>query len=246
MSLPTIVTPRYSFELPSTGKQISFRPFLVKEEKILLMALESNDPLEAVRATKKAIENCCEGIDDVDTLPVFDIEFILLQLRAKSVGEVVEPTIKCPACGGNITLKIDLTKVKVQRTPGHNNKIPLTNTIGLIMKYPNYEMLQGAKVSEKPTAIETLSLMLKCIDFIYDDKQQYKVSEQSSEELQVFVDQLTQAHFVKIQEFFSTMPRVEHIVSYTCDDKAKKEGESKEPCGHKATLVLGNLQDFFA
>ncbi len=245
MALPTIVTPRYTLEQPSTGKQISFRPFLVKEEKILLMALESDDTSEAIRATKQVIANCCDDLDNIDDLPMFDIEYILLQLRSKSVGEVAEPVIKCSKCDGDIKLKIDLSKVAVIKDKKHTTKVQITNTVGLIMKYPTYATLQNTEGAENLTATATLDLMLSCIEFIYDDKQQHKASEQTSTELHAFIDHLTQAHFAKIQEFFETMPRLEHTVSYTCTNKVRTGDTTSEKCGHKGKVVINNLQDFF-
>ena len=245
MTLPSITTPRYTLEQPSTGKQITFRPFLVKEEKILLMALEANDTLEAIRATRQVIANCCEGLDNIDDLPMFDIEYILLQLRSKSVGEVSEPHIKCPVCDGDIKMKLDLSKVGVQKTKGHTTRIPLTDNVGVVMKYPTYAMLQAAKDAENFTTAETLDLMLGCIDFIYDGEQNHKASEQTREELHAFVDQLTQVHFAKIQEFFDTMPKLEHTISYTCSNKVRTGDTTSEKCGHKGKLVISNLSDFF-
>jgi hypothetical protein len=176
---------------------------------------------------------------------MFDIEYILLQLRSKSVGEVSEPVIKCPKCEGDIKLKIDLSKVNVIKDKNHTNKIPITSTIGLVMKYPTYSLLQTTKGTENFTASQTLALMLTCIEYIYDDKQQYKASEQTSEELNAFVEQMTQAHFTKIQEFFNTMPRLEHTVPYTCTSKVRTGDTESEKCGYKGKLVIGNLQDFF-
>ncbi len=245
MALPSIVTPRYTLEQPSTGKQISFRPFLVKEEKILLMALETEEPAEAIQATKQVITNCCDGLEDIDSIPMFDIEYILLQLRSKSVGEVAEPVIKCSKCGEDIKLKIDLSKVGVTRNKKHTTKIQITDTVGLIMKYPTYATLQSTQGAENFTATETIDLMLSCIEFIYDDKQQHKASEQTSTELHEFIDNLTQAHFAKIQEFFDTMPRLEHTVSYTCSNKVRTGELTSEKCGHKGKVVISNLQDFF-
>ena len=245
MALPSIVTPRYTLEQPSTGKQISFRPFLVKEEKILLMALETGEPAEAIQATKQVIANCCEGLEDIDNLPMFDVEYILLQLRSKSVGEVAEPVVKCSKCDGDIKLKIDLSKVGVTRTKKHTTKIQITDQVGLIMKYPTYATLQLTKGDESVTATETLDLMLSCIEFIYDDKQQHKASEQTATELHEFIDHLTQAHFAKIQEFFDSMPRLEHTVSYTCNNKVRTGDTTSEKCGHKGKVVISNLQDFF-
>lgn len=245
MALPLIVTPRYTLEQPSSGKQISFRPFLVKEEKILLMALETEDSAEAIQATKQVIANCCDGLDDIDNLPMFDIEYILLQLRSKSVGEIAEPVIKCSKCEAEIKLKIDLSKVRVTRNKKHTNKIQITDTVGLIMKYPTYATLQNAQGIENLTATETLDVMLSCIEFIYDDKQQHKASEQTSAELHEFIDHLSQVHFAKIQEFFDTMPRLEHTVSYTCTNKVRTGDTTSEKCGHKGKVVISNLQDFF-
>lgn len=243
MVLPSITTPRYTLEQPSTGKQISYRPFLVKEEKILLMALESNDASDAIAATKQVIANCCD-LENIDTMPMFDIEYILLQLRSKSVGEIAEPSIKCPECGGTIKLKLDLSKVKVQKKKDHTSRIQLTPTVGLVMKYPTYSMLQSAKGAENLNTTETLDLMLDCIDFIFDGDQNHKASEQTREELHAFVDQLTQAHFAKIQDFFDTMPKLEHTMAYTCSNKIEADGEPSK-CGHKGKLVISTLQDFF-
>ncbi len=243
MVLPSITTPRYTLEQPSTGKQISYRPFLVREEKILLMALESDDAFEAIQATKQVIANCCD-LEDIDSMPMFDIEYILLQLRSKSVGEIAEPAIACPECGGTIKLKLDLSKVKVQKTKDHTSKIQLTSTVGLVMKYPTYAMLQSAKGAENFTSVETMDLMLDCIDFIYDGDQNHKASDQTKEELHAFIDQLTQAHFAKIQDFFDTMPKLEHTMSYTCANKVEDAGEQSK-CGYKGKLVISTLQDFF-
>jgi len=244
MALPSITTPRYTLEQPSTGKQITYRPFLVKEEKILLMALESDDAFEAIEATKQVIANCCD-LENIDTMPMFDIEYILLQLRSKSVGEIAEPSIACPECGGTIKLKLDLSKVKVQKTKGHETRIQLTPTVGLVMKYPTYAMLRAAKGAENFNSTETLDLMLDCIDFIFDGDQNHKASEQTKEELHAFVDQLTQAHFAKIQDFFDTMPKLEHTMAYTCSNKVEKDEGEMYKCGHKGKLVISTLQDFF-
>ena len=244
MVLPSITTPRYTLEQPSTGKQISYRPFLVREEKILLMALESDDAFEAIQATKQVIANCCD-LEDIDSMPMFDIEYILLQLRSKSVGEIAEPAIACPECGGTIKLKLDLSKVKVQKTKDHTSKIQLTSTVGLVMKYPTYAMLQGAKGAENFTTVETLDLMLDCIDFIFDGDQNHKASEQTKEELHEFLDQLTQTHFAKIQDFFDTMPKLEHTMAYTCANKVEDDSGEQTKCGYKGKLVISTLQDFF-
>ena len=249
MALPLIVTPQYTLEQPSTGKQITYRPFLVKEEKLLLMAAEIEDEREsqreAIKAIKQVIENCCDELDDIDSLPLFDLEYIFLQLRAKSVGEVVEPTISCPDCGSPIKLKIDLSKVKVTKPATTKFDIRLTDTIGVKMKYPSFEVFQSRLLGKDFSLEQVFDVMIDCIECIYTADEVHSLKDYTREEATEFLDSLTQDQFNKIQEFFENIPRVEHKVKYTCKHKVRTGDTTSEACGHKGEIVLNTVNDFF-
>lgn len=244
MTLPTIATPQYSLVQPSTGKQISYRPFLVKEEKILLIAAESNETSEFIHAIKQVIASCCTGLDNIDQLPLFDLEYIFLQLRAKSMGEMSEPMISCPQCDQPIKLKIDVSKVKVTKPKDHSLDIRLSEEVGVKMRYPSFELFSSSLLGEDWTVEQAFNAIIGCIDVIYDKDQQHKVSENTRENVAAFVDNLPQECFAKLQGFFDTMPRLEHTVSYTCKNKVP-DNESVT-CGHSGKIVLSGVNDFFA
>ena len=249
MALPTIVTPTYTLEQPSTGKQIPFRPFLVKEEKLLLMASETDDEgdaqKEAVQAIRQVITNCCEGLDDIDDLPLFDLEYIFLQLRAKSVGEVVEPVITCPTCAADIKLKIDLTKVKVTKPKEPKFDIRLTDDIGIKMKYPSFQVFQSRLAGRDFSMEQLFDVLIDCIECIYTSEEMHTPKDYTRKELSDFLDSLTQEQFRKIQAFFDSIPRVEHKVKYTCKNKVRSGDTTSDACGHKGEIVLSTVNDFF-
>jgi hypothetical protein len=233
MALPKVATPKYSLKLPSDGRAVNYRPFLVKEEKILLMAVESGNEKELSDAVKTIINNCIESSDSIDvkTLPVFDIEYLFLNLRAKSVGESVKLKLKCKneKCEHECLVGINLSSVDVTKTEGHDNKIQLTDDIGVIMKYPTFGMLDLPDIKKNP-----LKVVNMCIDKIYDSKSVHEAKDSTDEELSEFVDSLNHLQFEKIQKFFETMPKMQKTVDFKCDS-----------CLTENSLTVERLQDFF-
>ena len=240
MALPTIATPTYTLKVPSTNKSITYRPFLVKEEKILLMAMESEQEQDMADALRQIIDNCVSTAGfDAHTLAVFDLEYIFLNLRAKSVGELAEPTIKCPECDEEVKLKVDLTKVKVKKDRKHKSEIPLSENIGVTMRYPDIVDLLAmeSELKEGETEVDrTFTMILNSIENIWDENSVYPSKDHTDDELNAFLESLTTDHFEKIQTFYDTMPRLEHKIKYKC---------SNEECKHEDEMVLRGLQDFF-
>lgn len=235
MALPTLNNPTYTLTLPSTGEKIKYRPFLVKEEKILLMATESNDPKDMVRSLKQIAENCTMGKFNPEEYPMFDLEYVFLNLRAKSVGEVAEPVFTPADCDKPVTLHVDLSKVEVVKAENHTNKVKLTDTIGLIMNYPSLD--QAEEIDPKVGVDDpdfALEVIVNCIDSIYDGEQMFSGKDHTKRELIDFVENLTQEQFLKISEFFETMPKIRYTTKYKC------------PCsGEEKEITLSGLQDFF-
>ena len=240
MALPTIATPTYTLKVPSTNKSITYRPFLVKEEKILLMAMESEQEQDMADALRQIINNCVSTANfDAHTLAVFDLEYIFLNLRAKSVGELAEPTIKCPECDEEVKLKVDLTKVKVKKDRKHKSEIPLSENIGVTMRYPDIVDLLAmeSELKEGETEVDrTFTMILNSIENIWDENSVYPSKDHTTDELNAFLESLTTDHFEKIQQFYDTMPRLEHKINYKCEE---------EKCDHEDSITLRGLQDFF-
>jgi len=240
MALPTIATPTYTLKVPSTNKSISYRPFLVKEEKILLMAMESKEDKDMADALRQIISNCVSTAGfDATTLAVFDLEYIFLNLRAKSVGEIAEPQIKCAKCDTDITLKVDLTKVKVKKDRKHKAEIKLSDNIGITMQYPDIEDLLAMErpIEEGDSEVDrTFTMIMNSIDNIWDEDSVYSAKDHTEEEIITFLESLTTDHFEKIQQFYDTMPRLEHKINYKCEE---------EKCDHEDSITLRGLQDFF-
>jgi len=246
MPLPTLSTPTYDLIVPSSGETINYRPFLVREEKILLMALEGKDTSEITKVFQTVLKNCVVSPENFDpaSLAMFDLEYVFLQLRARSVGETIEPTIICQPCQKSIQLHIDLSQIEVHINEEHDKHISLTDTVGVVMRYPTINSLvdfnfesdeDGFTDVNSLNTEKTFSTIVNCIDYIYDGEQKYSSEDQTKEELQTFIESLTQGQFLKIQKFFDTMPKLEHTVEYT------------NPCNdEKQTFVLSTLADFFA
>ena len=229
-----IATPKYQITIPSTKEKTSFRPFLVKEEKVLLLAQEGNDPDNMVMALQSLIESCVDGINDASTMPLFDIEFLFLRIRAKSVGEEVRPIIICPVTGEEIEITINISEIDVKKTKEHTNKIKISDDLIVYMKYPSLALLK-----ERSTGIDYNSpssfydLISDCIEKIETKEETIETKGYSKDELVSFVDNMTKQQFEKLLEFFVTSPRVEHIVKYTASDDVERE------------VVLSGLSDFF-
>ena len=235
MALPKLNTPTYTLELPSSGETIKYRPFLVKEEKVLLMATEGDDPKAMVQALIQIVENCTFGVVKPRENPLFDLEYIFLNLRAKSVGEIAEPTLIPTDCDKPVQLKVDLSKVEVVKAENHTNKIQLTDEVGVVMKYPSIDQAENQDPNMNMQDPEVgLKVIASCIDSIYDGEQIFNSRDHSEEDLQEFVEGLTQDQFMKLINFFESMPKIRYQTKYKC------------PCtGEEKEIVLAGLQDFF-
>lgn len=230
MALPKIKHPTYSLTIPSTNKEVNIRPFTVQEEKLLLMARASNKPEDIVSTIKQIIQNCIIESVDVERLATFDIEYLFLKLRAKSVGETVELEHTENETDPPIKFKINLDDIQVKYNPTHSNKFFVQGDIGLSMRYPTLEevtILEGREDKEKAV----FEVLFKCIDKIFDNETVY--SDFDEKELNEFVNNLPMEALVKIKEFFDTMPTVEHTV------------EIKDSKGKKKEIVLRGLNSFF-
>jgi len=244
MTLPRIAVPKYTLIIPSSGKEVSYRPFLVKEEKILLIAMESEEETQMISAIKDIIENCVYDDLDVKNMPMFDIEYIFLQLRAKSKGEIIDLSFECGKCKKPITAQVDLSKIETTRTEGHDTKIPLSDDIGVIMKYPSME-IQNV-INKENTDVENIfSTIISCIDSIWDKESVYASKDHTQQEINDFLESLPDDSFTKIQKFFDTVPVLKHEFELKCTSKNGK-GKRATICGWKETKTLEGLGSFFA
>jgi hypothetical protein len=239
MPLPKISTPTYELELPSTGQTIKNRPFLVKEEKLLVIALESEDTKQITSAIKNVIKNCIEtkGVK-VETLPTFDIEYLFLNIRGKSVGEEIEVNIICPDDGETqVPVKINVDDIKVQKNPDHNKQIKLDDSIMMEMKYPSLEQFikSNFDLSSDSTMDQSFELISSCIDKIYTEDEVWSTSDVTKKELIDFLDQMNSSQFKEIEKFFETMPKLSHKI------KVKNPVTEVE-----SEVTLEGLSSFFA
>ena len=237
MALPKLTTPTYELEVPSTDEKIKYRPFLVREEKILLIALESEESTDILNAVKDIVAECTFNKLKIGDMPMFDIEYIFLNIRAKSVGEVSQLKLKCPDDDETFAeVEVDLSKVSVQVDKGHNPKIELTKDMGLIMKYPSIDSFAGSGITNITTD-NMLDVIGSCILQIYDKKGEevFEAKDQTAKELNNFIEQLSSTQFKDIQKFFDTMPKLQHVVTVK-NPKTKVENE----------VLLSGLNDFFA
>ena len=238
MPLPKIATPTYSLVLPSTEKEINFRPFLVKEEKLLVLALETEDTKQITTAIKAVIKNCIQtkGIK-VETLPTFDIEYLFLNIRGKSVGESLDVNIVCPDDEKtNVPVTIDLDDIKVKKTEGHSNKVELDNTLMMELKYPSLdEFIKNNFDFKDENAMEqSFNLIASCIDKIYNEEEVWVAADCTKKEIKEFLESMNSSQFKKIEEFFTTMPKLSHTIKVT-NPNTKVESE----------VVLEGLASFF-
>ena len=237
MALPIVETPRYELTLPSTDIKVQYRPFLVKEEKILFMALESGDENEMQNATREILKQVTFNKIDVEQLPTFDVEYIFLQVRAKSVGEIAKFKIICPDDKETYgEVEVDVSKVEVQVDDKHTNNVVLDEKrkLGVVMKYPNMRVLYSTSNIKEMKYDDIMKLVIGCVDYIYEGEKNYPTKESTTEEMQAFFENLSQDQFVHMRKFFESMPRLRH----TTKVKNPKTGvESK--------VTFSGLQDFF-
>jgi len=235
MALPKLETPRYELTVPSTGKVVAFRPYLVKEEKVLLMAMESENPKQIFSAMQDVISSCTFGNVNVDNLTSFDIEYIFLQLRIKSVGETVTVNLKCEKDEAYTPVEVDLTQVKLVQSPGFVSSldVKLTDSIGVVLKPIKASDLITLDPKVNKTDLIT-DLVIATISHIYDSEKIYRPEDISKEELRQFIDSLSRQQITKIQNYITSFPRLELDVTFTC-----------VKCGHVNTIKLNGMESFF-
>lgn len=245
MALPKIDVPIHTVDLPLTKKTVRFRPFLVKEEKLLLMAMESQEQKTIIDSIKQVLNNCCLDEVDIESLPTSDLEFFFLNLRARSVGEIVELQYRCnnkvkdeageeKTCNHVVKFDLNILEVKPEIPANHTTKIELTKDLGIMMKYPNITAIETIEAGEGSDVEKVMKIVSECIDFIYDTESIYYKKDISAEELTEFVESLTREQFSKIQEFFDTLPKIRKTVEFTCGK-----------CGYKEDIVIEGIQNFF-
>ena len=239
MPLPKIATPVYELELPSTGKTIEYRPFLVKEEKVLVIALESEDTKQITTAIKNVIKNCIKtkGIK-VEELPTFDIEYLFLNIRGKSVGEEIEVNVTCPDDGETqVPVTINLDDIEVQKNDEHSNRIKVDDSIMMEMKYPSLDQFikNNFDFNDKNAMDQSFELIATCIDKVFTEDEVWAVEDCSKKEIVDFLEQMNSSQFKEIEKFFETMPKLSHSITVK-NPKTKKEN----------VVVIEGLAGFFA
>jgi hypothetical protein len=240
--LPKIDVPIYEITLPLLQKKVKIMPFRVKEEKILLMAMESEDDAAVLLAIKQIVNNCCVDDMDVDSLPVLDLEYMFLQLRARSIGEIIDLQYRCnndvdnegetKKCNNIIKLSFNALEVEPQTEESHKKEIQLTPKLGVVMKYPDFKLVN--KISDLSETEMIAKMVAGCIDYIFDSDSIYYAKDASEAELIDFIDSLTREQFAKIQEFFDTVPKMKKNLTFKCSK-----------CGYEEELVLEGIQSFF-
>jgi hypothetical protein len=239
MPLPKISTPTYELELPSTEQSVKYRPFLVKEEKLLVIALETEDVKQITNAIKTVIKNCILTKDiKVETLPTFDIEFLFLNIRGKSVGEQVDVNIICPDDNEtNVSVSINLDDIKVQKNEDHTNKIKIDSKIMMEMKYPSLEQFikNNFDFNNQNAMDQSFDLIASCIDKIYTEDEVWSTSDVTKKEVTEFLESMNSSQFKDIEKFFETMPKLSHKMQIK---NPKTEVESE--------VILEGLASFFA
>ena len=244
--LPKLDVPIYELDLPLSKKKVKFRPFLVKEEKILLMAMESETDESTLLAIKQSIGNCCLSEDvDIETLPITDLEYFFLNLRARSVNEVVELEYKCnnkvkdekdeeKDCGNVVRLEVNVLDIKPEVSENHSTKVALTPTMGVVMKYPSFKVVENNEKVEGGEIEKLMNILVNCIESIYTEDSIFYAKDVTKQELSDFVESLTKEQFAKIQHFFESMPKIKKELDFTC-----------KKCGYHENITVEGIQSFF-
>jgi len=241
MALPLNSAPTYNLVIPSTKETIKYRPFLVKEQKALLLAQQSEDPKVMMDTLKNIIKSSIIGTVDVDKLALFDIEYIFLQLRGKSVGEIVELGFRCSEDHGEednkkatVKININIDDIKVEENKDHTNTILLFDDVGVVMKYPSMETLRKFEKIKEGDTNAVFDIMAQSIDYVYNTDEVFYIKDQTKEEINEFINNLTTEQFDKLQRFFDSMPKLSHTVNYRCP-----------VCSKENTVTLEGLNSFF-
>ena len=241
--LPKLDIPIYETQLISNGQTVRYRPFLVKEQKLFLMAAESDDPKDTINAIKQVLRNCVLDDIDIDNMATFDIEYLFLQLRARSIGEVVNLRFNCnnnvlekgeeEKCGNLVKIDINILEVNPTKSENHTNKIQITDKIGVVLKYPTFGSIDFAGLDTQDMQ-QILNVIVSCIDFIYDDEQVYYAKDTKKEELVEFIENMKQTDLEKISAFFTSLPKLKKDVHFHCNK-----------CGYEEDITLEGVQSFF-
>jgi hypothetical protein len=226
-------TPTYELTLPSNGKKIEFRPFLVKEEKILLIASESKNEKEMYRAMQDVVSSCTFGKVDMSESPMIDVEYLFTKIRSKSVGETAKPMIKCSKCQTMNEIVVNLEGIKATKDPSHKTKIDITKDVILEMRYPRFSDIEKIQATESETE-RLFLLMALCVDKIFTPNGTFVTKDLNTSEVIEFIEKLTQSQFKSISNFFETMPQLKEDIKYTC-----------KKCNSDETITLKGAQDFF-
>ena len=240
MPLPKITTAEYELKLPSTGKTIKYRPFLVKEEKILILSLESQDNKQITNAVKQVLKECVitKGVK-IDQLPSFDIEYLFLNVRGKSVGETIDLLVTCGDDGETeVPVTISIDEITISRSDDHSPDVELSDGYTVKMKYPSLSQFVDSNFGElegKDVVDKSFDMVASSIDMVYNDEEMFSAAECTKKELKEWVESLTSAQFAKIEKFFETMPKLTHTLEVVNPNTKKKN-----------TVLLEGLSDFFA
>lgn len=238
MALPIIEAPKYETTIPSSGKKVQYRPYLVKEEKILMIAMESEDQAQIIGAMKDVIKACTFDKVDPNKLCTFDVEYLFLKLRAKSVGEISKVGLKCEKCEKPTDVSINLDEIEINAAQKLETRILLSDKIGVNLSWPKMSDVESMDTKENASKMESaMQVIVSCIESIFDDKKIYPANEQTTEELVAFVESLNQSQFLKIQQFIEKMPKLQKKVKFKCSSKE---------CAHENDLTLTGIQSFFA
>jgi len=240
MALPMMTAPTYNMVVPSTEASVRFRPMLVKEEKALLIAQQSEDPAVMIETLKGVIKSCVLDTIDVEKLATFDLEYMFMHIRGKSVGESIELSLTCDEDHGEqnnkavVNYTINIEDIKVVKNSEHKNKVHLYGDVGVVMKYPSVQDLKKMQETDDDDLDRIFDIMAVAIDYIYDGNQIYHAKEQKHEELLAFLGNLTSDQFIKVQKFFETMPKLSYTAKYECP-----------VCHKKNERILEGIQSFF-
>ena len=240
MALPIMSTPVYNMTVPSSGVNVKYRPFLVKEEKALLIAQQSEDVKVMIETLKNVIKGCVQDKLDVEKLAIVDLEYMFVQIRGKSVGETIDLTFGCDLDHGEqnekakATVTIDVSTIEVEKGEGHTNKFELFDNVGVVMKYPTVDIMKKLEGIDSGDVEKVFEVIALSIDYIYQGDELFYGTEQSKEDLVSFVENLTSEQFVRIQTFFETMPKLRKTIEYDCP-----------VCGRHHVKLLEGLQSFF-
>lgn len=241
MALPKIDVPIYEAKLISTGKTVRFRPFTVKEQKLFLMAAESQDADSSIKTIGQVLQNCILDDINIQNIPLFDIENLFLNLRARSVGEIVNLKYRCNniveddkgshECGNVVQVDLNVLEINPKISENHTNKIEIDEKMGLIMKYPTFKMIQGITDEVDQTLLD---MIVDCVDYIYDDEQIYYAKDTPRSEIVEFVESMQTKDLDKIKLFFDTMPTIEKDIDFVCNK-----------CGYHEEIKLEGTESFF-